>query len=551
VEGYRNFIVQTSHPCLHEGMNRRDFLKLSALTTVPVLAGHAQPATGTKRSSKPFQLAEATISELQHAMESGRESAASLCKKYLDRIDELDRRGPKLRAVIELNPDAMAIARDLDRERKEKGPRTPMHGVPILIKDNIATHDRMTTTAGSLALEGSIAPGDAFVAKQLREAGAVILGKTNMTEWANFRGDRAISGWSGRGGQTRNPYVLDRNPSGSSSGSAVAVAANLCAVAVGTETNGSVISPANVCGIVGIKPTVGLVSRSHIIPISRTQDTAGPMARTVTDAAILLGAMVGADPKDDLTKAAADHIQRDYTKFLDPKGLKGKRIGIARQFFTTETMSDVLLASALKTMEEQGATLVPFTDKITNWGRAESVVLHYEFKAGVNDYLQWLGPKSRMRDLADLIDFNKRHADRELKYFGQEDFLHSQELGPLTDQAYLDALDKCQRASRDEGIDAVMKKYELDAIAAPGGGPADPIDPVYGDRGTGGCSGPAAIAGYPNIIVPAAQYMGLPVGLAFFGRAFSEPTLLAIAYAFEQATNVRREPQFLRSLAID
>jgi amidase len=291
-----------------------------------------------------------------------------------------------------------------------------------------------------------------------------------------------------------------------------------------------------------------LVSRSHIIPISRTQDTAGPIARNVTDAAILLGTMVGADPSDDATTRAAARIERDYTKFLDAHGLKGKRIGIARQFFSDESMGDLLLGPALKAMEEQGATLVPFTDKLSNWGRAESIVLHYEFKAGVNEYLQWLGAKSQMRDLADLIGFNKRHADRELKYFGQEDFIKSQSLGALTDQAYLDALEKCRKSTRDDGIDAVMKKYELDAIAAPGGGPADPIDVIYGDRGTGGSSGPAAIAGYPNIIVPAAQYMGLPVGLSFFGRAFSEPTLLAIAYSFEQATQVRREPKFIATV---
>ncbi|MGZ4971535.1 MAG: amidase, partial [Limisphaerales bacterium] len=433
---------------------------------------------------------------------------------------------------------------------KEKGPRGPMHGIPVLIKDNIATHDRMSTTAGSLALEDSIAPGDAFVAKRLRDAGAVILGKTNMTEWANFRGDHSISGWSGRGGQTKNPYVLDRNPSGSSSGSAAAVAANLCAVAVGTETNGSVISPANMCGIVGIKPTVGLISRFGIIPISRTQDTAGPMARTVTDAAILLSALAGVDSNDAVTTRAADHIERDYTKFLDPTGLRGKRIGIARQFFTTESMGDVLLKRALETMEQQGAILVPFKDRMTNWGRAESVVLHYEFKAGVNEYLAWLGPESPARNLAELIAFNDRNKDRELQYFGQEDFLASQALGPLTDHAYLDALEKCRRASRDEGIDAVMKQYKLDAIAAPSGGPADPIDIIYGDRGTGGSAGAAAIAGYPNINVPAAQHMGLPVGISFFGRAFSEPVLLAIAYSFEQATKARFEPQFRPTVEI-
>jgi amidase len=531
-------------------MNRRDFLKIGALSSVPTLASGGTPRVETSAGSKSFRLGEATIGVLQKAMGSGHESAASLTKKYLERIEQMNRRGPNLRAVIELNPEALAIARELDRERKEKGARGPMHGVPVLIKDNIATHDRMATTAGSLALEGAIAPGDSFVAKKLRDAGAVILGKTNMTEWANFRGDRSISGWSGRGGQTRNPYVLDRNPSGSSSGSAAAVSANMCAVAVGTETNGSVISPANMCGIVGIKPTVGLISRFGIIPISRTQDTAGPMARTVTDAAILLSALVGIDSKDEATTKAADNVQRDYTKFLDPDGLRGKRIGVARQFFTSESMGDVLLVKALETLEKQGAVLVPFKEKLTNWGRAESLVLHYEFKAGVNEYLDWLGSTGHPRNLAELIEFNNRNKERELQYFGQEDFIASQALGPLTEPQYLEALEKCRRASRDEGIDAAMKQYKLDAIAAPSGGPADPIDVIYGDRGTGGSSGPAAIAGYPNINVPAGDYLGLPVGISFFGKAFSEPTLLAIAYSFEQATKARREPRFLPTVEI-
>lgn len=536
-------------------MNRRDFLKIGALSTVPAFATVGQetqrPALARKHGFRRLELNEVTIVDLQQAMDAGHETSASICKKYFDRIEDIDRRGPKLRSVIELNSDALAIARELDKERKQKGPRGPMHGIPVLIKDNIATHDRMTTTAGSLALEGSIAPGDAFVAKRLRDEGAVILGKTNMTEWANFRGDNAISGWSGRGGQTKNPYVLDRNPSGSSSGSAVAVSANLCAVAIGTETNGSIISPANVCGIVGIKPTVGLVSRFGIIPISRTQDTAGPLARTVTDAAILLSVLTNVDPEDDATVRAREHMLSDYTKFLDPNGLRKKRIGVARQFFTPETRADMLLGPAMAAMERKGATLVPFDDKLTNWGRAESIVLHYEFKAGINAYLSWLGPKSPQRDLADLILFNKQHSNKELKYFGQEDFIKSQSLGPLTDQAYLDALEKCRKATRDEGIDAVMKKYELDAIMGPSGGPADCTDVVYGDRGTGGCAGPAAIAGYPNITVPAAEYLGLPVGISFFGRAFSEPTLIAIAYAFEQEMKVRREPKFIPTIQPD
>lgn len=530
-------------------MNRREFLQLTALggaqalAVGPAMAGPRgwENSSSSPPHSKPFELEEHGITDLQAAMRSGRETAVSLTKKYLRRIEALN---PLLRAVLEVNPDALAIARDLDHERKIKGPRGPLHGIPVLIKDNIDTHDRMTTTAGSLALLGSIPPRDSFVAQKLREAGAVILGKANLSEWANFRGDRSSSGWSGRGGQTNNPYALDRNPSGSSSGSTVGVAANLCAVAIGTETDGSIISPAAVCGVVGIKPTVGLVSRSGIIPISKSQDTAGPMTRTVTDAAILLGALTGVDPRDDATEASRGQSHSDYTKFLDPDGLRGARLGVARRFFQSDSLDAKVLEAALDEMKQRGATLVDFRDDIGRGGQREWEVLQYEFKDGINAYLAALGPGAPAHSLEELIAFNERHRDRELACFGQETFIKSQAAGPLTDKAYLDALAQCRRLSRDEGIDAVMNKHQLDAIIAPAGGPAGVTDHVYGDRNVGGSSGPAAVAGYPNITVPAGQVSGLPVGISFFGRAWSEPTLLKIAFAFEQATQARKPPTF-------
>lgn len=529
--------------------SRRDFLKVAALASLPLSLEYAAPAQ-TNQPAAPAKaphrgLEEATIAELQLAMSSGKETAVSLTKKYLRRIKELDASGPMLRAVIELNPDALQIARELDRERKQKGPRGKLHGVPVLIKDNIATHDRMMTTAGSLALAGSIAPQDSHVAQKLREAGAVILGKSNLSEWANFRGNHSTSGWSARGGQTKNPYVLDRNPSGSSSGSAAAVAASLCAVAVGTETDGSIISPSAVCGIVGIKPTVGLVSRSGIIPISRTQDTAGPMARTVTDAAILLGALAGSDSRDEASQNSNVVAGFDYTSSLDVNGLKDARIGVSKRFFRGESLAAEVLQKAREDMKGLGATLVEFDENVSNVGDAEGTVLSYEFKAGINEYLAWLGPDAPMHSLQDLIDFNLKNKDRELGFFGQEEFEKSQARGPLTDQEYLDALEKCRRKSRAEGIDAVMDKYHLDAILGPSGGPAGTTDAVYGDRDVGGSSSPAAVAGYPNITVPAGHVMGLPVGISFFGRAYSEALLLKIAFAYEQGTKHRAAPKFL------
>jgi amidase len=530
-------------------MRRRDFLKMMALGGTPLLNGI--PAGGATPAGRPprfqFRFDEATIAGLQAAMNCGEQTSASLVRRYLRRIDQIDAHGPALRAVIEVNPDALSIARALDRERKSNGPRGPLHGIPVLIKDNIDTHDRMMTTAGSLALLGSIAPRDSFVAEKLRAAGAVILGKTNLSEWANFRGDHSTSGWSARGGLTKNPYALDRNPSGSSSGSAVAVSANLCAAAVGTETDGSLISPAAVCGIVSIKPTVGLVSRSGIIPISRTQDTAGPMTRTVTDAAILLGALTGIDPRDDATQAIRDKAPSDYTKFLDADGLRGARIGVARSYFRSAEISGKLLEAALDDLKRLGAALIyPADDPaLGRFEDAEDTVLSYEFKAGVNAYLASLGSATPVRTLQDLIQFNERNRAKELRFFGQEIFLRAQQKGPLTDKVYLDAWERCRRLSRAEGIDAVMDKHQLDAIVAPSGGPAGVTDLVYGDRDVGGSSSPAAVAGYPNITVPAGDISGLPVGLSFFGRAYSEPVLLKIAFAFEQATRHRKAPKFL------
>ncbi|HEV8378640.1 MAG TPA: amidase, partial [Tepidisphaeraceae bacterium] len=438
----------------------------------------------------------------------------------------------------------------LDDERKAKGPRGPLHGIPVLIKDNIDTHDRMMTTAGSLALMGSIAPRDAFIVQKLRDAGAVILGKTNLSEWANFRGSRSTSGWSGRGGLTKNPYVLDRNPSGSSSGSAAAVSANLCAVAIGTETDGSIVSPATQCGIVGLKPTVGLWSRSGIIPISSTQDTPGPMARTVRDAAILLGALIGLDDRDPATEGSRDKAHRDYTQFLDADGLKGARIGVVRKTFKLTPRADRVMDKALETIKQQGAVLVDPADIPSQgkFGDAEYQLMLYEFKAGLNAYLANLTSSVAVRTMKDVIDFNEKNEEGELKWFGQEHFLKAQEKGPLTDKAYTDAVEKCRRLSRNEGIDAVMDKDKLDALVAPTGGVAGKTDLIYGDHGAGGTSSMAAMAGYPNITVPAGQVYGLPLGISFFGRAYSEPVLLKIAYAFEQATKARMVPQFISSI---
>ena len=531
-------------------MHRREFLQLIAS------AAAASSVAATGRTFRDhFQWLEAGISDLQTAMADRELSAASLTKAYLRRIEQLDRAGRDgasgVRSVIEVNPDAVEIARERDAERKRKNLRGPMHGIPVLLKDNIDTGDKMFTSAGSLALMDSKAKRDAFLVQRLREAGAVILGKTNLSEWANFRSNRSTSGWSARGGLTRNPYALDRNTSGSSSGSAAAVAASFCAVAVGTETDGSIVSPASYCGIVGLKPTVGLVSRSGIIPISKSQDTAGPMTRTVADAAILLGAMAGADPNDPVTAESRDKTHKDYTQFLDPYGLRGTRIGIARQYFRNRNDGAVrVIDAAIQALKDGGAEIIDPAN-IPSYGKvgdAEFQVMLYEFKDGIERYLATRGRDCAMKNLADLIAFNERNSDKELAFFGQETFLRAQEKGPLTDQAYLDALAKCRKLWREEGIDAVMDEHKLDALVVPSGGPAHRTDLIYGDRDTGGSSSAAAVSGYPSITVPAGFVAGLPLGISFYGRAYSEPTLLKIAFAFEQQTRARRAPKFLESV---
>jgi amidase len=444
----------------------------------------------------------------------------------------------------------LSIADALDAERRAGRVRGPLHGIAVLLKDNIATADRMTTTAGSLALEGSIPPADSFVARRLREAGAVLLGKANLSEWANIRSDRSTSGWSARGGQCRNPYVLDRNPCGSSSGSAVAVAANLVAAAIGTETNGSIVCPSSNNGIVGLKPTVGLVSRSRIIPISHTQDTAGPLTRTVRDAALVLGALVGSDPEDEATAASEGRFRNDYTPFLDAAGLRGARIGIGRQFFGFHPDVDALLGQAIEVMRQQGAVLVDpveFRNR-DEMNSAAYQVLLYDLHADLDAYLAALGPGAPVRSLADVIAFNNANRDREMPYFGQEIFLEARQKGPLTTQEYVEARGRARRLAGAEGIDRLVAEHGLDAIVAPTGGPAWMTDLVNGDHYGGGSSSPAAIAGYPNITVPAGAIRGLPVGISFFGKAWSEPVLLRIAYAFEQATKHRKPPGFLPTL---
>jgi amidase len=493
-----------------------------------------------------------TLAELQAGMTSGRYTARRVTELYLERIAGMDRAGPALQSIIETNPDALARAEELDRERAATGPRGPLHGVPVILKDNIDTADRMTTTAGSLALEGSIPPRDATVAERLRAAGAVLLAKANMSEWANIRSSRSSSGWSGRGGQCRNPYVLDRNPCGSSSGSAAAVSANFGAAAVGTETDGSIVCPASANGIVGLKPTVGLVSRAGIIPISHTQDTAGPLCRTVADAAALLSALAGVDSRDPATAVAARHAEPDYTRSLQKGGLDGARIGVARaHFFGYSDVTDRLAEAALEVLRREGAVVVDPADipHAGTYDEAELDVLLFELKADLNGYLAQLGPTARVRTLAEVIAFNEQHRDREMPYFGQELFTQAEAKGPLTTPAYRNALDTCRRLARTSGIDAIMAKHQLDALVAPTGNPAWPTDLVNGDHFTGSSSTPAAVAGYPSVSVPMGYAWGLPVNLSFFGRAWSEPTLLRIAYAFEQITMHRKPPRFLATLA--
>jgi amidase len=535
-------------------MKRRDFLQTGALSCALAI-GKRGRATAADISTEPttwqpptaFELEELTISELQQGMAKGEHTAKSLVKAYLDRIADLDKKGPAVNSVIELNPDAPAIAEALDRERKAKGARGPLHGIPILIKDNIDTADRMMTTAGSLALLGSIASQDAFIVKKLRDAGAVILGKTNLSEWANFRSNHSSSGWSGRGGQTKNPYVLDRNPCGSSSGSGVAVAANFSAAAIGTETDGSVVCPSSANSLVGIKPTLGMVSRSGIIPIAHSQDTAGPMARSVADAAILLSTLTGIDARDQATSSSRGKSEADYTRFLDKASLRGARLGVARKYFGFNDGVDKQMNSLIEEMKKMGAVVVDPAEIPTSgkFDDSELEVLLYEFKADLNTYLAALGPKAPVRSLKQVIEFNEKNRDREMPYFGQELLVRAEAKGPLTSKAYIAALQKNHKLSRAQGIDFVLQRHKLDALIAPTGGPPWPTDWLNGDHFTGGYSTASAVAGYPHITVPAGYVFGLPFGISFIGGAYSEPRLIGLAYAFEQATKLRRRPQFL------
>ena len=545
-------------------MRRRDFVRSGALGGAAFLgagpgtrliqgevARRAPNATGP--SAEAFDLEEATIVQLQRDMTQRKRTARSITEQYLARIESLDRRGPALHHVLATNPDALSIADALDRERATRGPRGPLHGIPILLKDNIDTGDRMTTTAGSLALEGSIAPRDAFIARKLREAGAILLGKTNLSEWANFRSTHSSSGWSGRGGQGKNPYVLDRNPCGSSSGSGGGISANYAAGAIGSETDGSIVCPAAINGIVGIKPTLGLLSRSGIIPIAHSQDTAGPMTRTVADAALMLTILAGIDAADSATLASRGQTRIDYTRSLDASGLRGTRIGVARKkFFGFNDAVDKLMTEALDVMKKHGAVIVDPADISTagTFDDSEFEVLLYEFKADLNKYLAGLPAKVKVRSLADIIEFNEKNRDREMPYFGQEIMIMAQKKGPLTEKKYRDALAKDHRKSRTQGIDRVMKKHRLDAIVGPTAAPAWPTDLLNGDHFTGGTSTLAAVAGYPHITVPAGFVAGLPVGISFYGGAWTEPKLIRFAYAYEQATHHRAAPKFLPTLEL-
>lgn len=541
-------------------MHRRQFLQQSVVGGAGLAIG-ASARAQSPIAQPPERISSATLAvgdevvergvdDLRRALESGELTTRTLAQAYLRRIDAVDRQGAALNSVIEINPDALDIAERLDIERKAGKVRGPMHGMPVLIKDNIDTADAMKTTAGSLALLDARPKADAGVVARLRAAGALVLGKTNLSEWANFRSEHSTSGWSARGGLTHNAYALDRNGCGSSTGSGVAASASLCAVAVGTETDGSIVCPSSINGLVGIKPTVGLVGRSGIIPISATQDTAGPMARTVADAAALLQVLAGPDPRDAATNG--QKLAKDYREYLQADALQGKRIGVMRNFFGFDARVDALMEDAIKALEAGGATIVDKTDLTTRgqlWG-SEFTVLLYEFKAGLQTYFGTLGPEAPMKTLADVIAFNESHAKEEMPYFGQDLFLKAQAKGPLTDKAYLSAKAKAARLSRTEGLDRIFALKKVDAVLAPSSGPAWLTDLVNGDYGAGGSSGPAAVSGYPNITVPAGFVRGLPIGVSFIGPAWSEPTLIGIAYAYEQRTKLRRPPQFLPSALV-
>ncbi len=536
-------------------MNRKEFIAnttlvaagLTSIFTTSCNNDASSKKMGESSSTTPdnFELNETTIIELQEMMRSGKHTSEQITKMYLLRIEEIDKKGPALNSVIEVNPDAISIAKTLDAERKAGKLRGPLHGIPVLIKDNIDTADKMMTTAGSLALVGHIASKDAFIVTKLREAGAVLLGKTNLTEWANFRSSKSCSGWSSRGGQTKNPYILDHNPCGSSAGSGVAVSANLCAIAVGTETDGSVTCPASVNGVVGIKPTVGLLSRSGIIPISHTQDTAGPLTRTVTDAAILLGVMTGIDEADEKTKESRDKVF-DYTKFLDPNGLKGKRIGIEKKKYENQFLNR-LLQKAVEVIKQQGGEVVEieYLEKINAQGDAEFNVLAYEFKDGINKYLSTAN--SPMKTLKDLIEFNKQNEDKAMPTFKQETFEKCEAKGDLKTKEYVEALQKSHTGAKNI-IDTALQQNKLDAIAGLTMGPACSIDTIYGDRwGDVFLTSPAAMSGYPHISVPCGKVYDLPVGLSFFSTAYKEGEIISIAFAYEQASKHRTLPEFKKA----
>lgn len=543
-------------------LDRRRFITTSAglgAAFITGCSGSERPATAvpnascgdaTQRTFPAAELEESTISDLQGRLGNGQETSRSLVEKYMARIDAMNFRGPELRAVLELNPEALEIADKLDQERAAKGPRGALHGIPILLKDNIDTADKMTTTAGSMALAGSIPARDSTVAARLREAGAILLGKTNMSEWANFRSTHGSSGWSSRGGQCRNPYVLDRSPSGSSSGSGSAIAANLAAAAIGTETDGSIVSPAYACSLVGFKPTVGLISRAGIIPISPTQDTAGPMTRTVRDAAILLGALIGADSRDPASVQGVQQGQHDYTKYLGRESTVGLRIGVMRKdLFNKSSKIDAIIESALKDLKFLGMELVDPADvpSIEELWPIEKEVLLYEFKVTLNDYLATLSERVQVKNLTELIAWNDKHRDETMPFFGQETFIEAEKKGDLKSKEYLDALEKCRNLAKTQGLDALLDGQKLDALVAPTGCLPWPIDLVNGDNEGFCVSSAPAIAGYPHITVPAGYSFGLPVGISFIGRPWSEPLLLRIAYAYEQATKARRAPRYLPS----